>query len=236
MSIKNFLVLSALILLSVTHASAQTYGDLLKEREANYAKYMDKIKQFFPEGWNPGDLIEAKLKDPQGQRVDYLLLLVFRSADAKMKTLARGKVMVLQRVNNDFVKKWESTDDIEAVDGIIGELMGVNRYPFDINKDGLDEIFVTFSISKIPTQGLVHLWIYSWDGTQGNLISSRGEGVLKGLSVFTGSQLQPPSLMDDDNDGIYEVFAQDKKIYKWDSSQRSYVYWKDERFTDETTK
>lgn len=227
------LIVVLIVLLSFNCAVAQTFQDIQREKEANYRKYMDKIKQFIPEGWSPGDLIEAKLKDLQGETSDCLILLIFKPEDEKLKSSARGKILVIYKMDNDFIKKWESTDVIEAVDGVIGELMGINRYPRDINKDGLDEIFVTFAVSEIPSQGLVHLWIYTWDGTQGNLISPKGEGLLKGLSIFTGSQLQPPSLIDVDNDGIYEVFAQDKKIYRWDSAQRAYVYWKDEQFTDE---
>lgn len=209
-----------LILFLSSSASAQSFQDIQNERKANYGKYMEKIKQFIPVGWMPGDLIETRLKNAQGEAGDYLILLIYKSK--------LGKILVIQNQTTGFIKKWESQDQIEAVDGEIGDMEEL-RYPLDINKDGMDEIFVTFAISKIPTQGLVHLWIFSWDGTQGNLISPKGE---KGLSIFTGSQLQPPALMDEDEDGTYEVFAQDNKIYKWDISKKTYAYWKDEEFTE----
>lgn len=204
---------------------------MLKEREANYTKYMDKIKQLIPEGWTTGDLIEARLKNSQGQAGDYLLLLASRAAGKETGALSVGRIIVIQKLDTNFVKKWESADDIAAVDGIFGDTEEF-RYPVDINKDDLDEIVVTFAASKIPTQGLVHLWIYAWDGTQGNLISPKGAGTLKGLSEFTGSQLQPPAIIDYDGDGIYEVFAQGEKIYKWDSAKKTYVYWKDRQIVE----
>lgn len=219
----KILIVMFCLFLWVTVAFSQNYAKTKKERETNYSTYMNKIKSLIPGGWTPGDLVEAKLKNLGGQVGDYLILLVFKGSN--------GKILVIQKLDNEFRKKWESQDDIYAVDGVIGDL-GEMRYPADINKDGLDEISVTFAVSPIPSQGLVHLWIYTWDGAQGILISPKAEGSLKGLSLFTGSQQQPPALMDVDRDGILEVLAQDKKIYKYDSSTKTYFYWKDEQLKD----
>lgn len=206
--------------------SSSALGDMLDDydaqKEANYAKYMGLIKGFIPSGWSYGDVIEAPLRNENDVQVSSLVLLTFHQESRK------GKINIIQKSGDSFVKKWESTETIIAEDGVIGDMEDI-RYPADINKDGFEEAVVTFSSAKLPSQGLVEMWIYRWDGSKGTLISPMSETYSK-RSGFIGSQMQPPALIDEDNDGIYEVFAQDNKIYKWVNGK--YVYWKDQHLAD----
>ncbi len=219
-------IILILCLSSAVHSQQiMSQKSLKNERSLNYTKYLSSINRFIPTGWNPGDLIETQMPNAQNQVSTYLILLIFKGASSVQNTPAAAKIIVIQKNNDIYAKSWESNDNINAVDGIIGD-METHRYPVDINGDGKKEIFITFSTAPIPSQGLMHLWIYRWNGTQGILISPKGDN---GLSIFTGTQSQPTAIIDSDNDGIFEIFANDDKIYKWNQSTHTYDYWKDEQ-------
>lgn len=216
--------LLALVLQMVVFASlsfGQTIDQFKAERDATYAKYQTLLKPIIPSGWLAGDLIETKLRNTAGLAEDYLVLLAFK------QNAASAKILVIKKVRDTLQKSWESTDAIDAADGLIGDMEF--RLPMDINGESLDEIFVTFSAGKFPTQGEVSLWIYQWDGKKGGLLSPLDPDD-KGTSLFSGSVLQPPGLVEGEASAVYNVVA-GGKIYVWQSG--AYTFWKDVEFTDE---
>jgi mRNA-degrading endonuclease RelE of RelBE toxin-antitoxin system len=134
-----------------------------------------------------------------------------------------AKVVILRKVGENYVEQWQSP--------IINGYHGIIEVR-DINNDGDKEIIIRGYIGVGANQ---IVWIYTWDGTKGNLISSMGKFPYSDelLPLFVGYSVEIEDL---DNDKIDEITTYyrnvgreviEKRIYKWDGV--SYKLWKKEQ-------
>lgn len=144
-----------------------------------------------------------------------------------------GKVVIFKKIGEEYTPVWESPLRYMGYYIMVEEVR-------DINNDGLKEIII---YGAVGARGYPGIWIYSWDGSSGKLISSTWhEGRSTEFVSSAGFDVKD-DIKDIDGDKIDEVIIHryilnpeggpdpigvDKEIYKWNPTNQMYELWKTE--------
>ncbi|MDP1814632.1 MAG: hypothetical protein Q8K92_09320, partial [Leadbetterella sp.] len=107
------------------------------------------------------------------------------------------------------------------------------------NNDGQKEIII---VGAVGVKGYPGIWIYSWDGSSGRLISPTWDEGRGSELVSSGGFYVKDDIKDIDGDKIDEVITHnytypeegsrpigvEKEIYKWNPISQMYELWKTE--------
>jgi hypothetical protein len=135
---------------------------------------------------------EGKIKDPYHTLAGCYIFLASGERDAN---LYKPKGFIgIYKCNTDSIL-WCS---IPLTTDFSGGVMGLVSETNEINNDGKVEIIITQA--KEPRGEIEQLWIFSWDGKEGKLITELDKFGESTIICETGY-----SLFDVDNDGIFEI-------------------------------
>ncbi len=145
-------------------------------------------------GWKNDYPPIVEVSNPYGTLTNCIIFVTTLQGYPTATDSAAGVIGIFK--NGNII--WHSDGAITVKHDIFsGDIWAVK----DINNDGKIEILVNWYAGMSPN-GLVNLWIVSWDGTQGKIINDRDEN---GLSTILTSSTWDFNLADVEGDGVWEI-------------------------------
>jgi len=144
-----------------------------------------------------------------------------------------GKVVIFKKRGEEYIPIWESPLRYMGYFIMVDEVR-------DINNDGQKEIIIS---GAVGARGYPGIWIYSWDGNSGRLISPTWHNGRSTELVSSAGFYSKEDIKDINGDKIDEVIIHryisnpeggldpigvEKEIYKWNSTNQIYELWKTE--------
>jgi hypothetical protein len=204
MLITSKLFKCTLFLLIVNCAYSQLNMDVNLLNEINQkvaAKYGQTVKVNFIYQIDSLEISNSKYPAPYQINDTYGTLqnaTIFTAI--KYDSPCKGLVGVYK--NNNII--WDSDTTINCED-VYGDFTGLTVFSiFDLNKDGVIDILFSSSRSGLTSfSNIQRLYIYSFDGINGNLISETNDDNISTLKSFLG--VGDFDFVDVDGNGIYEI-------------------------------